>query len=91
MQKPDSGDPILHMTESNDVIIRHGELLSGVLDKGHYGPTNFGLIHSCYEVCVQKSSFIYLFLYLFSLRWIIKLLFPLYSAVLLPGVTFFLS
>lgn len=34
----------------SDVIIRQGELLCGVLDKGHYGPTPFGLVHSCYEV-----------------------------------------
>ena len=38
-----------YMGES-DVIIRQGELLCGVLDKGHYGPTPFGLVHSCYEV-----------------------------------------
>ena len=38
----------------SDVIIRQGELLCGVLDKGHYGPTPFGLVHSCYEVSVIK-------------------------------------
>ncbi|XP_052238308.1 DNA-directed RNA polymerase I subunit RPA1-like isoform X3 [Dreissena polymorpha] len=37
------------MCES-DVVIRHGELLCGVLDKGHYGPTPFGLVHCCYEL-----------------------------------------
>ena len=42
-----------YMGES-DVIIRQGELLCGVLDKGHYGPTPFGLVHSCYEVSKQE-------------------------------------
>ncbi|KAK6188065.1 hypothetical protein SNE40_004329 [Patella caerulea] len=32
------------------VIIRQGELLQGVLDKGHYGNTPFGLVHCCYEL-----------------------------------------
>ncbi|XP_060077390.1 DNA-directed RNA polymerase I subunit RPA1-like [Ylistrum balloti] len=32
------------------VIIRGGELLCGVLDKGHYGPTCYGLVHCCYEL-----------------------------------------
>lgn len=34
----------------SDVIIRQGELLCGVLDKGHYGNTPYGLVHCCYEV-----------------------------------------
>lgn len=38
-----------NMGES-DVHIHQGELLCGVLDKGHYGPTPFGLVHCCYEV-----------------------------------------
>ena len=37
------------MSES-EVVILGGELLVGVLDKGHYGPTAYGLVHSCYEV-----------------------------------------
>ncbi|CAN8009938.1 unnamed protein product [Ixodes pacificus] len=32
------------------VVIRDGELLCGVLDKAHYGPTQFGLVHVCYEL-----------------------------------------
>ncbi|KAI4454954.1 dna-directed rna polymerase [Holotrichia oblita] len=32
------------------VIIRHGELLVGVLDKTHYGATPYGLIHCMYEL-----------------------------------------
>ncbi|KYN44618.1 DNA-directed RNA polymerase I subunit RPA1 [Trachymyrmex septentrionalis] len=32
------------------VIIRHGELLCGVLDKMHYGATPYGLIHCIYEL-----------------------------------------
>lgn len=33
-----------------EVVIRHGELLSGVLDKMHYGATPYGLIHCIYEL-----------------------------------------
>ncbi|KAL6257208.1 hypothetical protein P5V15_012135 [Pogonomyrmex californicus] len=33
-----------------EVIIRHGELLCGVLDKMHYGATPYGLIHCVYEL-----------------------------------------
>ncbi|XP_053397077.1 DNA-directed RNA polymerase I subunit RPA1-like [Mercenaria mercenaria] len=50
VQKGSFGDALKYMTESEDVIIRQGELLCGVLDKGHYGPSNFGLIHCCYEL-----------------------------------------
>ena len=32
------------------MIIRDGQLLTGVLDKAHYGATAFGLVHCCYEV-----------------------------------------
>ncbi|KAI8773138.1 DNA-directed RNA polymerase I subunit RPA1 [Biomphalaria glabrata] len=32
------------------VIIRQGELLQGVLDKAHYGPSSYGLVHCCYEL-----------------------------------------
>ncbi|XP_044762771.1 DNA-directed RNA polymerase I subunit RPA1 [Coccinella septempunctata] len=42
-------DDDLEMSESK-VIIRKGELLSGVLDKAHYGATPFGLIHCMYEL-----------------------------------------
>ncbi|XP_034944340.1 DNA-directed RNA polymerase I subunit RPA1 [Chelonus insularis] len=33
-----------------EVIIRHGELLCGVLDKTHYGATSYGLIHCVFEL-----------------------------------------
>lgn len=33
-----------------EVVIRHGELLCGVLDKMHYGATSYGLIHCVYEL-----------------------------------------
>lgn len=50
------------MTES-EVIICHGELLCGVLDKMHYGATSYGLIHAFNELyggqfsCRLLSSF----------------------------------
>ncbi|GFN85498.1 DNA-directed RNA polymerase subunit [Plakobranchus ocellatus] len=39
----------LAMGEST-VIFRHGELLQGVLDKAHYGPSPYGLVHCCNEL-----------------------------------------
>lgn len=38
------------------VVIRDGELLSGILDKAHYGPTQFGLVHVCYELYGGATS-----------------------------------
>ena len=32
------------------VLIDHGELLQGVLDKAQCGPSSFGLVHCVYEV-----------------------------------------
>lgn len=37
------------MTEA-EVIIRHGELLVGILDKNHYGATPYSLVHCMYEL-----------------------------------------
>lgn len=41
-----------------EVIIRHGELLCGILDKMHYGATPYGFIHCIYElyggICASK-------------------------------------
>lgn len=33
-----------------------GELLNGVLDKAHYGATQFGLIHCCYELYGHRTA-----------------------------------
>ncbi|XP_019629041.1 PREDICTED: DNA-directed RNA polymerase I subunit RPA1-like isoform X3 [Branchiostoma belcheri] len=43
------------MCESQ-VVIRQGELLCGILDKGHYGPTPYGLVHCCSELYGGKVS-----------------------------------
>ncbi|KAK0133909.1 DNA-directed RNA polymerase I subunit RPA1 [Merluccius polli] len=32
------------------VVIRQGELLTGVLDKAHYGSSIYGLVHCCHEL-----------------------------------------
>ncbi|KYR02194.1 RNA polymerase I [Tieghemostelium lacteum] len=32
------------------VIIRQNEMLAGILDKGHFGASSFGLVHTCYEL-----------------------------------------
>lgn len=32
------------------VLIRFGHLLSGVLDKAHYGSSSYSLVHCCYEL-----------------------------------------
>lgn len=47
--KPDS------MCDSQ-VVIRHGELLVGVLDKAHYGSSAYGLVHCCYELYGGETS-----------------------------------
>uniref|UniRef100_A0A3Q3FIR8 DNA-directed RNA polymerase subunit n=1 Tax=Labrus bergylta TaxID=56723 RepID=A0A3Q3FIR8_9LABR len=47
--KPDS------MCDSQ-VVIRHGELLVGVLDKAHYGSSAYGLVHCCYELYGGQTS-----------------------------------
>lgn len=48
---------LITMSEA-EVIIRHGELLCGILDKMHYGATPYGLIHCIFElyggVCASK-------------------------------------
>ena len=36
-------------SEENIVLIKSGELLCGILDKAHLGPTGGGLIHAVYE------------------------------------------
>ena len=32
------------------IVFRKGEFLCGTLDKSQFGPSQFGLVHSCYEV-----------------------------------------
>ncbi|KAL3272242.1 hypothetical protein HHI36_022725 [Cryptolaemus montrouzieri] len=46
------GTPFKNENEMSEaeVIIRQGELLTGVLDKTHYGATPYGLIHCIYEL-----------------------------------------
>ncbi|CEF62014.1 DNA-directed RNA polymerase [Strongyloides ratti] len=41
--------PPFDMSES-EVVFRNGELLVGVLDKAHFGATQYGLIHACYDL-----------------------------------------
>ncbi|KAJ8372372.1 hypothetical protein AAFF_G00290050 [Aldrovandia affinis] len=40
----------------SQVIVRQGELLSGVLDKAHYGSSAYGLVHCCYELYGGETS-----------------------------------
>uniref|UniRef100_A0AAR2IV68 DNA-directed RNA polymerase subunit n=1 Tax=Pygocentrus nattereri TaxID=42514 RepID=A0AAR2IV68_PYGNA len=40
----------------SQVVIRHGELLVGVLDKAHYGSSAYGLVHCCYELYGGETS-----------------------------------
>ncbi|KAG8197820.1 hypothetical protein JTE90_020098 [Oedothorax gibbosus] len=51
------GTPLVgdSMTES-EVIIRHGELLCGVIDKAQIGPTPYSLIHVCFELYGGECS-----------------------------------
>ncbi|CAI4231731.1 unnamed protein product [Auanema sp. JU1783] len=46
-------DPQFDMSES-EVVFRQGELLVGVLDKAHYGATQYGLAHCCFELYGPK-------------------------------------
>ncbi|XP_032517861.2 DNA-directed RNA polymerase I subunit RPA1 [Danaus plexippus] len=61
------------MTEA-EVIIRKGELVSGVLDKTHYGATPYGLVHCMYELYGGDSSSALLSsfskVFTFYLQWI---------------------
>lgn len=54
----------LEQLGESTVIIKHGELLQGVLDKSQCGPSPFGLVHSVYEVCLLShfSQILYFFL-----------------------------
>src|SRR5690606_4056227 len=36
--------------EEGDVIVQGGELVCGILDKNQFGPTEYGFVHSVYEV-----------------------------------------
>ena len=38
------------------VVVRHGEMLLGVVDKAHIGAASFGLVHSVYEVYGDKMA-----------------------------------
>lgn len=57
-----------------EVVIRKGELLSGVLDKTHYGATPYGLVHCMYELYGGDSSSALLSsfskVFTFYLQWI---------------------
>ncbi|XP_026734757.1 DNA-directed RNA polymerase I subunit RPA1 [Trichoplusia ni] len=57
-----------------EVIISKGELLSGVLDKTHYGATPYGLVHCMYELYGGDSSSALLSsfskVFTFYLQWI---------------------
>lgn len=37
-------------SQENQVVFRDGHLLSGILDKSQYGATDYGFVHSVYEV-----------------------------------------
>lgn len=43
------------MSES-EVVFRQNEFLVGVLDKSHFGATQFGLIHCCFELYGSKVA-----------------------------------
>ncbi|KAI6242657.1 DNA-directed RNA polymerase subunit [Aphelenchoides fujianensis] len=52
---PGFREPSFDMSET-EVVFRQGELLVGVLDKSHYGATQFGLIHCCFELYGPKVA-----------------------------------
>ena len=42
--------------EEGDVIFRDNELLQGTLDKNQYGASEFGLVHSFYEIYGSEKA-----------------------------------
>jgi DNA-directed RNA polymerase I subunit RPA1 len=42
--------------EEGDVIIRDNELLQGTLDKNQYGASEFGMVHSVYEIYGSEKA-----------------------------------
>ena len=40
----------MYIHEPMQVVFRQGELLSGVLDKSQFGASQFGFVHSVFEV-----------------------------------------
>ena len=44
--------PVAHV----QVIFCQGELMCGVLDKSQFGASQYGLVHSCYEVGVVTAG-----------------------------------
>ncbi|CAD6193798.1 unnamed protein product [Caenorhabditis auriculariae] len=51
----DGKPPPFDMSESH-VIFRHGELLVGVLDKAHFGATQYGLGHCVFELYGHRAG-----------------------------------
>ncbi|VDD88182.1 unnamed protein product [Enterobius vermicularis] len=47
--------PGFNMSES-EVVFRNAELLVGVLDKQHYGSTQYGLVHCCWDLYGGKCA-----------------------------------
>ncbi|XP_044737511.1 DNA-directed RNA polymerase I subunit RPA1 [Chrysoperla carnea] len=45
-----SQSKIRHFNDDSQIIIRNGELISGILDKQSYGATPYSLIHAIYEL-----------------------------------------
>ncbi|EJD01575.1 beta and beta-prime subunits of DNA dependent RNA-polymerase [Fomitiporia mediterranea MF3/22] len=45
-----SGDLWGKGSEEGRVVVMDGELLCGILDKSQFGATDYGLVHSCYEL-----------------------------------------
>lgn len=54
-ESPAAG-PLMEDLSEAQVIIQHGELLVGVLDKAHFGATPFGLIHCCHELYGSRTA-----------------------------------
>ena len=42
--------------EEGDVVIRDNELLQGTLDKNQYGASEFGMVHSVYEIYGSEKA-----------------------------------
>lgn len=42
--------------EEGDIVIRDNELLQGTLDKNQYGASEFGMVHSFYEIYGSEKA-----------------------------------
>ncbi len=48
--------PTARLLSDADLVVRDGELMSGILDKAHIGPSAFGLVHCFHEAFGPRAA-----------------------------------